>query len=209
MKKIGRLLVLVAAVAVLAGCASSVSYTLDPGYGKASPVKIAVLPVIISGKDPGASEDRDIGRLFRGMSFERLRQMNYRPVPLEEIDGRLNRPGEGRLMDKTPREAAMALDADAVLYIRLTGWDKGKLPAYASLEVEGSYELYSSDGRRLWDASYSTKEADLGLDGKTMELGVLKAYEPRIQRFVDAVFSTLPQREANGHEQETFYQWLP
>ncbi|MBI5826290.1 MAG: hypothetical protein HZB22_00945 [Deltaproteobacteria bacterium] len=203
MRKIGRLLAFVVLSAVLAGCASGVVYTLDLGYGKASPARIALLPVIIEG--PVDAGDKDIGELFRTMSYERLRQMNYSPVPLDEIDRRLGGEGDG----KAPQDIARLLGADAVLYIRVAGWNKGRLPAYASLKVEGSYELYSSDGRRLWSASHSTKESDLGLDGKAMEVGVLKAYEPRIQRFVDDVFSTLPHREARQREKETFYQWLP
>lgn len=205
MRKMGRLLAVVVLSAVLAGCASAINYTLDPGYGKASPARIAVLPVIIEGTvDAG---DKDIGALFRAMSFERLREMNYSPVPLEEIDRRLGK--EGRAADKGPQDIARLLGADAALYIRVAGWNKGRLPAYASLKVEGTYELYSSDGRMLWSATHSTKESDLGLDSKAMEAGVLKAYEPRIQRFVDDVFSTLPHREARQSEKETFYQWLP
>lgn len=205
MRKMGRLLSVVVLSAVLAGCASAINYTLDPGYAKASPASIAVLPVVIG--EPVDAVDKDIGALFRAMSFGRLREMGYNPVPLDEIDRRLGK--DGRAADKGPQYVARLLGADAVLYIRVSRWDKGRLPAYASLKVEGSYELYASDGRRLWSASHSTKESDLGLDGKAMEAGVLKAYEPRIQRFVDDVFSTLPQREARQREKETFYQWLP
>lgn len=205
MRKMGRLLAVVLLSAVLAGCASAINYTLDPGYVKASPARIAVLPVII--EEPKDAGDRAIGEFFRTMSWERLRQMNYSPMSLDEIDRRLGR--EGRAADKGPRDIARLLGADAVLYIRVSGWNKGRLPAYASLKVEGSYELYSSDGRRLWSASHSTKESDLGLDARAMEIGVLKAYEPRIQRFVDDVLSTLPNREVRQGEKETFYQWLP
>lgn len=205
MKKIGRLLAFFVLSAVLAGCASGVAYTLDPGYGKASPARIAVLPVTIEG--PVDAGDRDVGGLFRTMSYERLREMNYSPVPLDEIDRRLGK--DKRAADKGPRDIARLLGADAVLYIRVAGWNKGRLPAYASLKVEGTCELYSSDGRRLWSASHSTKESDLGLDARAMEIGVLTAYEPRIQRFVDDVFSTLPHREVRQGEKETFYQWLP
>lgn len=205
MRKIARLLCFVVLSAVLAGCASGVGYTIDPGYGEASPARIAVLPAII--EEPVDAGDRNIGEIFRAMSYERLREMNYSPVPLDEIDRLLGK--DWRPADKAPRDIARLLGADAVLYIRVAGWDKDRMPAYASLEVEGSYELYSSDGRRLWSASHSTEESDFGLDGEAMEAGVLNAYEPRIQRFVDDVLSTLPHREAQRREKEKFYQWLP
>ena len=51
--------------------------------------------------------------------------------------------------------------------------------------------------------------ADLGLDSRPMELAVHQAFEPRIQRFVDAVFSTLPPREAEESQRKTYFQWLP
>jgi hypothetical protein len=42
-----------------------------------------------------------------------------------------------------------------------------------------------------------------------MELAVQKIYEPRIQRFVDAVFTTLPPGEAKAGQRKTYFQWLP
>jgi len=127
---------------------------------------------------------------------------------LDEVD----KAGNGQpdwFVGKPVHEIAALLKADSVLFIRIKEWDKDNLLPYKSLNIEAAFELHSAVGKVLWKAEYSTSEADLGLDSRPMELAVHNAFEPRIQRFVDAVFSTLPPGEADTSQRKTYFQWLP
>lgn len=191
------------ALVFLAGCATVVDTTLSERYGQMRPYRIAVAPVIWEG---WGDEFKDASRLFRTMTAEKLRAMNYDALPLEEIDRVY--PDSASLKTADAAHVAAALGADAVLYIHLTQWDSSELLTYASLKVAATYEMYYKDGGRLWQASYHTKEADIRLDTPSMELALLKAFEPRVQRFVDVIFTALPQGQPPSKD-ERFFQWLP
>lgn len=190
---------------VLVGCGSAVRHVMIDGYALAPPRKVAVLPVVWEKKAPGEADD--ISRLFRAMSAEKLASLNYLTVPLDEFDkgGR----DAGDWAASPPDEAAALLGADSLLYIRLSDWDKDSFLPYASLSIEASFELRSPSGQLLWKADYRNKESDLNLDRTSMHLSVYKAYEPRVQRFVDAVFSTLPSGKAEERTRKTYFKWLP
>src|SRR3990170_8935133 len=190
----------------LAGCGPAIKHTLAPEYAPISPKRVVVLPVIWERQ--AAAEAGDISLLFRQMSSERLGLLNYSAVPLDEVD----KAGGGQpdwFEGKPVHEIAALLKADSVLFIRIKNWDKDSLLPYKALDITAAFELHSALGSALWKAEYSTSEADLGLDSRTMELAVHEAFEPRIQRFVDAVFSTLPPGEAEESQRKTYFQWLP
>ncbi|MCC6502227.1 MAG: hypothetical protein IT362_03695 [Deltaproteobacteria bacterium] len=201
-----KTLVSIALLLILAGCGPAIKHTLSPEYGQISPKKVVVLPVVWEKKS--VQETDAISLLFRKMSSEKLFGLNYYPIPLEEVD----RAGAGKpdwFVGKPVHEIAALLNADSVLFIRVTDWDKDDFTPYKSLEIAASFELASALGKSLWKAEYSTNEADLGLDSRSMELAVQKTFEPRIQRFVDAVFTTLPPGEAKSGQRKTYFQWLP
>ncbi|MBI5563030.1 MAG: hypothetical protein HY894_09315 [Deltaproteobacteria bacterium] len=186
---------------ILCGCAAPVNYTISDRYAKVRPYTIAVLPVEWA---EGVPEDKKISGLFRTMAFERLRATHYRLVPLDAVDNVYQKPGR-QASDKV---APSGFGADAAVYIRVTGWETGQLGSYASLKVAAAVEMRSEADAPLWNADYETSERDISLDADAVELSVIKAYEPRIQRFVDAIFSTLPQAQAPADETR-FFQWLP
>ena len=66
-------------------------------------------------------------------------------------------------------------------------------------------------GERVWRAEFDTGDSDMGLERELLELGVIKAYEPAIQRVIDAVFSTIPENKvsARGKPERAYYDWLP
>ncbi len=203
---IRRYLILTALLAVMYGCANPVKSTLSPRYNDSRPYTIAIAPVAWEGQSDG--EDKEIARLFRTMTGEKLNAMNYRVVAPE--DPEIKKPdSQAKDVAGLSRQLAADLDSDAVLYIHITGWDKDRMVTYAALAVKARFEIYSSGGEPLWRAEYSTKESDLRLDKKPLEMAVIKIYEPRVQRFVDAVFSTLPQGGVPKRAQKTFFQWLP
>lgn len=199
-----KTVVLLLAVIVLAGCAGKVRYDLNTDFESAAPRTVAVLPV--DWQTSGGEDQARVGRLFREMSVEKLREMNYSVVPVDKVDKGYAPLADG---DKTPGHAATALGTDAVLSISVTDWDESTFFSYASLKLGTRFELYSANGARLWSADYSTKESDATLfDSESVELGVIKAFEPRIQRVVDAVFSSLPRVEAE-HREKRYFDWLP
>ena len=196
---------LFAVLALLCGCANTVSYDLSGRYGEFRPYTIAVLPPVF---DEGVQEDRVAGDLLRKMVFEKLKLRGYGALPLEEVDAAAGKEGV-LLKGKDPGEAARLLNADAALYIRITGWESRLFVTYASIKLESVFELYASRGQeRLWRASYAVKESDIRLDRESMELAVIKAYEPMIERFTDAVMRTLPPAEPGVRERK-FFDWLP
>ena len=205
LKKIffGRAALVAIAIFFLAGCTTVVNTNLSEKYSQVRPYRVAVAPVIWEG---WGDEDKDASRLFRTMTAEKLRNMNYDSIPLEQIDRAY--PDSASLKAADAASVARSLDADAVLYIHLTQWDSSELLTYASLKMAATYEMYYKDGGRLWQASYHTKEADIRLDTPSMELALLKAFEPRVQRFVDVIFTALPQGQAPSKD-ERFFQWLP
>lgn len=187
----------------LTGCSNAVKTTLSERYGMNSPGTVAVAPVVWE----AGVESRDAAGTFREMTAGKLKELNYRAVPLESIDKRYAELGASAAT-KSPAELAKLLGADAVLFIKIREWTISRFVTYASLTIEADYELYSATGERLWSAGYSTRDADLRLDKKSMEYAIIKAYEPKVQRFVDAVFTTLPGASARSGER-TFFKWLP
>jgi len=188
----------------IAGCGPAIKHTLSPEYAQISPKKVVVLPVVWEKK--GVKETEEISLLFRKMSAEKLSFLNYSPVPLDEVD---RAGGPGWFAGKPAHEVAAVFNADSVLFIRVIDWDTDDFIPYKSLEIAASFELASALGSSLWKAEFSTKEADIGLDSRSMELAVHRAFEPRVQRFVDAVFTTLPPREAQDKQKKTYFPWLP
>jgi len=198
------------ALVVCAGCSNSVTHTLSENYAQSSPRGVAVLPVEWPASWAGfsATEDKAVSYLFRTMVYEKLKTKNFHPVALEVIDEAYLKGGKASLSGKGPKELAALFNADSVLFVKVTEWDKTTLGGYASLTIDASFEMHSSAGTPLWVAQYSTKESDLRLDAASVEYSVIKAFEPRIQRFVDAVFSTLPDSPSR-QGQDGYFQWLP
>lgn len=189
---------------LLAGCGAAVQHTVSADYALISPKRVAVLPLVWEGKaSPDAEE---ISLLFRKMAAEKLEMLHYSTVPLDEV----NKAGGPGWFDRKPaHEVASRLNADSVLYIRVKDWDTDSFASYKSLKITAAFELHSAADKALWTAEFSTSEADVGLDSRPMELAVHKAYEPRVQRFIDAVFTTLPPGEAKESQRKTYFQWLP
>ena len=72
------------------------------------------------------------------------------------------------------------------------------------------FTLYGKDGKTLWTASYSTGESDFSADKEALSLGVIKTYEPRLERMAARMLHTLPAVEAERKPEEVkkFFDWL-
>ncbi len=201
-------ILLLALILLIAGCARTVSFDLSDDFRRFKPVSVVVMPVTVVQTDLDEIKPDVLG-LVRSTALDKLLEKGYSSVSLKETDALLN---ANRLLKKeklpAPRTLAPIFRTDAVLYTRITEWNEGQLASYASLKIGVQFMLYSSKGTLLWEGSYSTKQSDFRFDGDATTLGVLKAYEPRIQRITDAVFLTLPTAEKKEERQE-FYRWLP
>ncbi|MFQ5442429.1 MAG: hypothetical protein ACE5EB_06870 [Thermodesulfobacteriota bacterium] len=198
--------VLMLLAAALFGCTRMVKYRITEKFYIRTPITVAVLPVYWE-----AEADKDaetIGRLFRTMSFDRLKELNYRPLKIADADKILSRLTGAALKKKEPDEVAGMLGVDAVIYTHIRKWKKDKFATYAYLGIDARFDMYSRDGVVLWRADYGTKDSDIKLDRGPLELSIIKVYEPRIERLITAVFSTLPVRKT-GQGSEKFYDWLP
>ncbi len=200
---IKRLSALLLLVLLAAGCSNAVKTTISDRYTASQPRSIAVAPVVWS----GGVEDKGVAETFRTMTAEKLKELGYGVVSPEDVDAAFGKLGPAAA-SKTPAELAVLAGTDAVLFIKIREWDISRFVTYASLKVKADYELYSATGERLWTANYSISDADLRLDRSSMEYAIIKAYEPKVQRFVDAVFTTLPKAQARSNAR-TFFQWLP
>lgn len=203
--KLKGLLLTIFLILAAAGCAKPVRSDLSAQYSAIRPYRIAVLPVIPETR----TLENDAAWLMRKLSFERLRSMGYQPIDLEVIDEEYSKLGTGWFAGKKPADVAEHFGADSVLYIRVNEWDRDTFVTYISLDISAEFEVWSANNSRLWRAQYSKSEGDIRLDRESLKLALLKAYEPRIERFVDTVFSTLPQAEAPQEAKRTFFQWLP
>jgi hypothetical protein len=192
----------------LPGCGAGVKKTVSSRFALFNPYTVAILPVEFTETEAGG--DGDINALFRKMTFERLERMNYGPLEPAEVDRRLEAPGEphGDTAGRDPKETARLMGSDAVLYTTITEWKSDIVVRYAYLKVNAVFELYSKDGTLLWKATHDLKESDIRLEKMALELAVIKAYEPSVQRFINIVFSTLPA-SAGRSEEKTFFKWLP
>ncbi len=191
-------------LAAAAGCARPVAYNLSARYMLLRPSVVAVMPV--EWEADIDTKRRGVDGLLRTIVIEKLKSLNYQPLPVEEVDKRLKELKDPENM--APHELAGALNGDSVLYVRITEWDEKLFVTYASLKVGVDFELYSATGERLWQAGYITSESDIRLDRTTMELAVIETFEPRLERLVDLVFATLP-RGVERVKKKRFFDWLP
>jgi hypothetical protein len=204
-----RVTVHAALFAVFSGCSGAVQYTLTPDYNDKMPRTIAVMPV------GGDISDKDAQYLFRTMAYEKLIRAGYSPIPLEVIDDMLLRSGMRRdgLYKINPKELASILDADSILYTTVTKWNPTVFLSYASMKIGAKLELYDgASGEKLLESEFETKDSDMSLERNVVEFGVIKTYEPVIQRVIDAIFSTMPAAKkiaVKGKPQKNYYDWLP
>jgi hypothetical protein len=202
-----KFVLLLALVIFITGCANRVSFELSDELKRYKPQSVVVMPVTVE-SDPENIE-ADVLELVRSTALDKLLEKGYSSISLKDTDILLE---DRKLLNKeklpAPRTLGPIFRTDAVLYTRITEWDKDQLASYASLKIGIEFMLYSANGTLLWEGSYSTKQSDFRLDGDATELGVIKAYEPRIQRIEDAVFLTLPIAENKDRKQE-FFKWLP
>ncbi len=184
---------------LLAGCSHAVRHSTSPELSRLKPYTVAVLPV----RWRTNAAKPEVGRVFDRMVAEKIGSLGYGATVVKQDDARLADEKKG------PAELAAAFGTDAVLYSDITKWDTNTFVTYAALKVAARFDLYSANGERLWNADYETKYSDIRLDNRPMELAVLDAYEPKVQRFIDIVFTSLPENEPVKSSPKRYFDWLP
>ncbi|MFQ5735811.1 MAG: hypothetical protein ACE5GY_02985 [Thermodesulfobacteriota bacterium] len=190
-------------VALLVGCSHAVRQTVTPEYYRLRPATVALLPVSWE-SDAAGAKDPGVDRVFNEMVAEKVRSLGYEVTVVEEGDEKLSGQAAG-----DPASLATAFGADAIMYPRITSWDTDTFVTYAAISLAARFTLYSANGAMLWEAEYDTRASDFTFDRTTRELAVIEAYEPKLQRFIDIVFDTLPRNEAPKGPQKRFFDWLP
>lgn len=195
----------------ISACGQAIPHKIAKDYKNKIPVLIAVLPVV------GEKAGSDVRHLFRTMTQEKLSQMNYSLLPIDAIDEKLMSANIGKkeFFAKPPAEIGRLLDADAVVYVAITDYDRDFWLAYSSLGIEARFDMYiSATGERIWTAKYKQKASEFGLDKEALKVQTTKAYEPIIQRIVDAAFSTLPAHPEKKNiikqeeDRKRYFEWL-
>ncbi|MBI5559721.1 MAG: DUF799 family lipoprotein [Deltaproteobacteria bacterium] len=189
----------------LAGCAGSVRYKVSKDFSAARLDTVAVLAVA------GEVPDAKIKEIFRNAASKKLGAMNYDVLPSAAVDNIYAKyPDAAQGADRV-KEVSGLLNADSLLYINVTGWKERFFVTYAALKINAEFTLYSKTGAVLWRGRYSTKESEMRFDRELLKMDVIKAYEPRIERLVDTVLSTLPRRPVEKKEEEkpkSYFDWL-
>lgn len=209
-RTIGASLLFTIIVAIVAtGCSHAVRHTLDERFASRAPHTIAVLPIEWAESDTArdTAQYKDVASVFRAMTYEKLRALDYKSPTPESVDRVLGNSSSAT-RTRSPEDLSRTLGTDAVLKTQIIEWESNIVVNYAYLKVKARFSLYSKEGVKLWSAEYDTKESDIKMDKETMELAIIKVYEPRVQRFINNVFSTLPVGNASN-EKKAYYDWLP
>ena len=188
---------------LMAGCGHAVKHTVSTEYYRLKPHTVALLPVVWKG-DAKEAENSEVSLVFNDMLVEKVRSLGYAVTVVDEDDARA-----ADAAATPPAELARRLGVETVMYSHITGWDTDQLVTYAALTLKARFNLYSANGEELWKAEHVSKKFDLRLDKKPMEIAVIDAWEPKVQRFIDIVFATLPRSEAPASAQEKYFDWLP
>lgn len=199
-----RILLLFMVCIAAVSCTAPVRHSLNEDFSSARPGSVAIAPVIGEAKDPAVRD------FIRRLVAEKLKAKGYGVLPLDEVDASLSKlfareDAEENFLDNIGR-----LGADSVFLVNVTEWDESLLMPYASLDVAMEFTLYGKDGKTLWTASYSTGESDFSADKEALSLGVIKTYEPRLERMAARMLHTLPVIEAERKPEEAkkFFDWL-
>lgn len=179
---------------ILTACASLVQHTLIEDYDARMPRSVAVIPAMGEG-------NLKVREIIRADVEKKLSAMNYDVLRFEITDEVSLNTGNADFIEKMPQ-------ADAILRINVKEWEERLITPYASLKFTVEFTLYARDGKTLWMGSFSKKESDIRMDEGVLTLGIIEAYETRLERMIDMVFMTLPETAPKKEVEKRFFDWL-
>lgn len=171
----------------ITGCFGNLSYKLYDQFEDISPNVIHVAPIEWNYKKDSDSKDEAL-ILLDLLVREKLKSLGY--VVSDSVEG-----------------------AEVEFNTKITKWKESLFLSYGALKISFAFEMTSlGDGspkdRLIWKAKFTSKDSDMRLDRDQMEMGIIKAFEPRIQRAVDTSFTTLPEAIFKVAEKK-YFDWLP
>lgn len=172
----------------LTGCFGNLDYKLHDEYKVLSPKIIYQAPIEWTAS---ASKSKEAAVGFLNFLIkEKLENLGY--TVIDSMDG-----------------------ADAYLHTTVTHWKEKLFPTYGALKIGFNFQMTSAvdlpepaKTSVIWNAEFKSKDFDIRLDTEQMEMGIIKAFEPRLERAVDTSFSTLPEVKFIKEEKK-FFDWLP
>ena len=179
-------------VFLLAGCGGSKApHMIISDYSKKAARLIALMPV------DNRTNDQLAPKMLREKILEELYFKGYPKIPLDMIDGRLNKTYAEGVNAKAGNISAKAigslLDVDAVMYCTLNESKTAIHLFYAPTSVSASCELRSAKtGETLWQARSSVVERRAGYSNYNLAMKASQVYESAIQEVVNKVMETLP-----------------
>lgn len=194
MRYLKHILLLSVIVFIHIGCGLKVPHTVVPDYKDRTPRSIAVLPV------QNETVDMDAPKIFRRKLFNVILHRGYVSPSISVIDSKLAEKGirePGQLGSMAPQEMGEYLNVDAVLYSTVTEWSTTYLVVYASIKVEGRFQLIDTKtGEQLWESEHEVSEKRFGTDKNSMknslDFATLQGYDPYVHKVIRMAFSTLP-----------------
>lgn len=156
-------LVVIAALALLTGCAGQAVKKDMTAFQAASPNSILVVPVA------NKSLDVDAPNYVLATLPVPLAEKGYYVFPVNTAKVVLEQEGfyEGdRIHQEPPAVLAKLFDADAVLYVTINRWDAQYAVLTTVVTVEFEYKLFSKDGTLIWSEQkqmqYSPQNSNSG-----------------------------------------------
>ena len=179
-------------VFLLAGCGGSKApHMIISDYSKKAARLIALMPV------DNRTNDQLAPKMLREKILEELYFKGYPKIPLDVIDGILNKTYAGGVNVQagniSPNAIGALLEVDAVMYCTLNESKTAIRLFYAPTSVSASCELRSAKtGETLWKARSSVVERRTGYSKYNLEMKASQVYESAIQEVVNKVMETLP-----------------
>ena len=169
------------------GCFGNLSYKLYDRFEDLSPNIIYVAPIEWRYKKESDSKE-EASELLDSLVRGKLKSLGY------------------KVSDSSD-------SADAELHMTVTKWKESLFPTYGALKIAFVFEMTGvgdlpKKEKLIWKAKFSSKDFDMKFDTTQMEMGIIKAFEPRIQRAVDTTFTTLPEAKFSEPEKK-YFDWLP
>ncbi len=185
------LMLVLAFVATLSGCAKKIPHALVPEFEKRNIRLVAVLPVLDKAGNP------EVSALLRQRIVEALYFKGYAKVPTKAIDEKLaafyknaKEPSSDAL---PPRDVGGLLGVDAVLYSTLMDCRTSFLYLYAPTSVAVSFELYNvRTGELLWSTGHKEAERSFDITRDRLKMKSCQVFEAAVQQIVNKAAETLP-----------------
>ncbi len=185
-----RILLLLAALILLAGCGSKAPYTLVDDFSKRGTRLVAVVPPIQASKevDPAG------GKILRDRTMEELYFKGYPKLPVAGIDERLAAAGvEIRDGEASARSLGGALGVDAILFITVETCGTSFFLNTAKTTTAVQFTLRSArSGEILWQMKAARSKRTFHVTRKWLQQDVIGIYEPLLRELVSTTLATLP-----------------